>query len=93
MARRAGVSRTTVAEIEAGTRDPGLNTLRAVVRGAGFDLDLRLVARDDHDEVLAKFLDRLPASERLRMEQGFDRFLKGLADGLATSRPLLARDE
>jgi transcriptional regulator with XRE-family HTH domain len=93
LARRAGVSRTTIAEIEAGTRDPGLNTLRAVLNGAGFDVEIRLVAFDDHDAVLAETLDALPASDRARLERGFQHFVGGLADGLATSQPLITTDE
>jgi transcriptional regulator with XRE-family HTH domain len=93
LARRAGVSRTTVAEIESGSRDPGLKTLRAVLRGASLDLDIHLIARDDHDEVLDQTLGHLPETDRNRLEHGFERFVQGLADGLATSRPLVGSRE
>ena len=89
----AGVSRTTVAEIEGGHRDPGLSTLRAVLRGAGLDLDIHLIARDDHDEVLHQALEHLPESDRVRLEHGFGRFVQGLADGLVNSRPLVDSHE
>lgn len=88
LARRAGVSRTTVAEIEGGARDPGLETLRSVLRGAGRDLEVRLVEHDDHDEVLERTLRHLDPEERARLQGGFDRFIDGLSAGLATSRPL-----
>ena len=93
LARRAGVSRTTIAEIEAGVRDPGFNTLRAVLRGAGLDLSVRLVVLDDHDAVLEETLKSLSSRERSRLERGFDHFVQGLAQGIATSRPLIANDE
>lgn len=80
-------------EIETGARDPGLNTLRSVLRGSGADLDLRLAALEDHDAVLEKTLDHLTAQNRARLEQGFDRFLTGLTKGLATSRPLVNPSE
>jgi transcriptional regulator with XRE-family HTH domain len=82
LARRAGVSRTTVAEIEAGTRDPGLNKLRTVLEGVGLDLEVRLLIRD---EASSDVLD----AEQTRREHGVDRFVRGLADGLAASRPLV----
>jgi transcriptional regulator with XRE-family HTH domain len=90
LARRAGVSRTTVAEIESGARDPGLETLRSVLRGAGRDLEVRAVEHDDHDEVLESTLQHLDPEERARLQRGVDRFIDGLVAGLATSRPLLA---
>lgn len=93
LARRAGVSRTTVVEIEAGQRDPGLATLRTVLGGAGLDLDMKLVPLDDHDEVLERSLRSLGPARRANLEQGFDRFVGGLADNLADGRPLIAGDE
>jgi transcriptional regulator with XRE-family HTH domain len=93
VARRSGVSRTTVAEIELGARDPGLETLRSVLHATGHDVDLRLVRHDDHDEVLDRVLDRLGESERARLQQGFTHFVEGLAAGLAASRPLAGSDD
>lgn len=90
LASRAGVSRTTVVEIEAGRRVPGLATLRAVLRGAGLDLDMRLVSSDDHDEVLERTLQSLGPGRRVGLERGLDRFVSGLADNLAQGRPLIA---
>jgi transcriptional regulator with XRE-family HTH domain len=89
LSRRAGVSRTTVVEIESGARDPGVDTLRAVLRGAGMDLDVRLAPCDKHDEVLQESLRALPARERERLESSFERYVDALAVGLATSRPLI----
>lgn len=78
LGRRAKVSRTTVMEIEDGRRDPSIGTLRAVLRGARVDLDVRLMPYGDHDEVLANTLQCLPAGEKARLEAG-----------LTSSRPLL----
>jgi transcriptional regulator with XRE-family HTH domain len=93
LAKRAGVSRSTIAEIEAGTRNPGLNTLRAVLKGAGLELSVRLVPYDDHDDVLEQTLAAMPPEERARLERGVEEFVKELAAGLATSRPLIARED
>ena len=91
LAHRSHVARSTIAEIELGTRDPGLATLRRVLNGAGVDLDVRLVERDDHDEVLKRSIQQLDHETRDRLERGFDRFVSGLAAGIATSRPLRPR--
>jgi transcriptional regulator with XRE-family HTH domain len=93
LAKRAGVSRSTIAEIEAGTRDPGINTLRSVLKGAGLDLSVHLVPYDDHDDVLEQTLAAMPPDERARIERGVEEFVKQLAAGLATSRPLIPHDE
>ena len=89
LARRSGVSRTTVVELESGRRDSSLGTLRSVLAAAGFDLELLLVRRDDHDRELAEALRHLPADDVAELRANLDRFVGGLADGLATSRPLI----
>lgn len=93
LARRAGVSRTTVAEIEAGQRDPTLGTLRNVLRAAGWDIDVRLSPADDHDATLERTLDHMDPNHRQEWEASFERFVNGLAKGLPGSRPLTAADE
>jgi transcriptional regulator with XRE-family HTH domain len=85
------VSRSTIAEIELGARDPGLETLRRVLNGAGVDLDIRVVDHDDHDGILERSLEQLDPEARERLERGFDRFVSGLSRGLTTSRPLRTR--
>jgi transcriptional regulator with XRE-family HTH domain len=93
LARRTGVSRTTVVEIEKGSRDPGLGTLQAILQAVGYDLDVRLTARDHHDVVLEATLAALSPQRRAELESNLDRFVEGLAAGLPTSRPLLGDGE
>lgn len=52
MAARAGVPRSTVERIEAGTRQPSLPTLSKLLAAVDLDLRIRLEAYDDHDDVL-----------------------------------------
>ena len=89
LAGRAGVSRTTVVETESGRRDPSLGTLNAVLEAAGFALELRLVPNDEHDRELEASLSDLDARQWAELRANLNRFVAGLASGLASSRPLL----
>jgi transcriptional regulator with XRE-family HTH domain len=93
LARRSGVSRTTVVEIESGKRDPALGTLRAVLQAAGRDIDLRLIPYDDHDATLSAAMASLTPNRRGELHANLDRFVEGLAAGLASGRALLGSDE
>jgi transcriptional regulator with XRE-family HTH domain len=93
LARRSRVSRTTVVEIESGKRDPALGTLRAILRAVGRDVDLRLIPYDDHDATLSVAMASLTPKRRAELRANLDRFVQGLAAGLASSRPLLGSDE
>src|SRR3954463_55292 len=75
LARRSGVSRTTVVEIEAGRRDPSVGTLKAVLSAAGFDLELQLVLHDEHDRELEDALAGLGVDERIELRTNLDRFV------------------
>src|SRR5437773_9522065 len=88
LARRASVSRSTVDDIEAGRRDPSLGTLRAVLRAAGLDLDLRLLSIDPHDDVLRATIDALDPERRAELHGNLDAFVRDLAAGLGASKPL-----
>lgn len=65
LARRAGTSQATLCAYESGKKSPGLDTLARIVRAAGQDLRIQVVAYDDHDDVMAAYEDSLP--ERTRM--------------------------
>jgi transcriptional regulator with XRE-family HTH domain len=93
LARRSGVSRTTVVEIESGKRDPALGTLRAILRALGRDVELRLISYDDHDATLSAAMASLTPKRRAELHANLDRFVEGLAAGLPSSRPLLGSDE
>lgn len=69
LAVRAGTSQSAIAAYERGTKDPGYDTLRRILRGAGFDLRLRLMPRDDHDDSLATWRESLPTATRKRFRR------------------------
>lgn len=52
LARRAGVPRSTVERIEAGTRQPSLVTMGRLLAAVDLDLRIHLEPYDDHDDVL-----------------------------------------
>lgn len=60
----AGTTQATIAAIERGNREPSMPMLLKILRGAGFDLRLHLVAHDDHDEVLAFEESQRPARDQ-----------------------------
>ena len=52
LAAAAGVPRSTVVRIEAGTMQPTLPTLQRILIAAGQEMRIRLEPYDDHDDVL-----------------------------------------
>ncbi|MGH2751852.1 MAG: helix-turn-helix transcriptional regulator [Actinomycetota bacterium] len=60
LARLAGTSQAAIAAYETGRRSPTMDTLTRIVRAAGRDLRIRIVAGDDHDEWLARYEAALP---------------------------------
>jgi transcriptional regulator with XRE-family HTH domain len=52
MATLAGVPRSTVERIEAGTRQPSLSTLSKLLAAVDLDMRIQLEPYDDHDDVL-----------------------------------------
>jgi hypothetical protein len=49
LARRAGTSQPVISAYEHGRRDPGIETLRRLVRAAGAELELGVAARRAED--------------------------------------------
>lgn len=65
LARRAGVARSTVGRIEAGTRIPSTDLAERLVRAAGFEIRVSLGDPDpETDSLFERTLQRTPA-ERL----------------------------
>ena len=64
LARRAGTSQATLSAYEAGRKSPSLDTLARIVRAAGQDLRIQVVAYDDHDDVMAAYEASLPERTR-----------------------------
>ncbi len=65
LAERAHTAQSEIARIENGRQEPAYATLERLVRAAGFDLRIDLVAHDDHDEWLIDAMLTLPVEERL----------------------------
>jgi transcriptional regulator with XRE-family HTH domain len=66
LAERASVPTTMISAYERDKRQPSLETLRRLLRAAGFELTMKLEPHDPHDEVLAAFEENRTASERRR---------------------------
>lgn len=64
LAQRAGTSQAAIAAYESGRRSPTLETLARIVRAAGQDLRIQVVAYDDHDDAMAAYEASLPEAVR-----------------------------
>ena len=64
LAIRAGVPRSTVERIEAGTRQPSLVTMGKLLAAVDLDLRIHLEPYDDHDDVLDARRAALSPAER-----------------------------
>ncbi len=69
LARRAGTSQAAIAAYESGRRSPTLDTLARIVRAAGQDLRIQVVAYDDHDDVMATYEASLTEETRAALER------------------------
>ncbi len=69
LSTRAGVPATMISAYERDRRQPTLPTLLRLLRAAGFDLSMRLVPHDPHDEVLAELESRRGPRERARRDR------------------------
>ena len=70
LSERAGVPATMISAYERDRRQPTIPTLMRLLKAAGFELSMRLVLSDTHDEVLAGLdLRRSPRERRRRDRQ------------------------
>ncbi|HEX2058686.1 MAG TPA: helix-turn-helix transcriptional regulator [Actinomycetota bacterium] len=69
LARRAGTSQAAISAYESGTRSPTLDTLARIVRAAGQDLRIQVVAYDDHDDSVAAYEASLPEAARAALQR------------------------
>ncbi len=69
LARAAKTSQAAVAAYESGRRSPTLETLARIVRAAGRDLRIQVVAYDDHDDAMAAYEASLPEQTRAALER------------------------
>lgn len=69
LARRAGTSQATLSAYESGNKSPSLDTLARIVRAAGQDLRIQVVAYDDHDDAMAAYEASLSAKTRAALQR------------------------
>jgi transcriptional regulator with XRE-family HTH domain len=93
LADRAGTSATAISAIEAGRRQPSLDTLLRLVRAAGLDLRVSISEPDDHDDVLRAERSGLGSRRRRARDAAFNDLLDSLANGLVDAPPLVPVDE
>lgn len=74
LAARSGIAQSEIARIEGGKQEPSFQRLLRLVRGAGFDLRVELVPRDDHDANLIHDVLSLSPAERLDSLEAQDDF-------------------
>ena len=78
LAERAGTTQSAVARLESGRTSPAFETVLALVRTCGLDLDIMLVERDLSDWRQAARLRGLTADERARRHDGVIAQMYGL---------------
>ncbi len=66
LAERLATTQPVIARWERGTASPAFERVVAAVRACGFDLAVRIVARDDEHALLVQENLRLTPSQRLR---------------------------
>src|ERR1700684_4379551 len=69
LSERAGVPATMISAYERDRRQPTIPTLLRLLKAAGFELSMRLVPSDTHDEVLAGLDSKRSPKERRRRDQ------------------------
>ena len=69
LAKRAATSQGAIAAYESGQRSPTLETLTRIVRAAGQDLRIQVVAYDDHDDAMAAYEASLSEETRAALER------------------------
>lgn len=91
MAALAGVPRSTVERIEAGTRQPSLPTLSKLLAAVDLDMRIRLEPYDDHDDVLdANYLAMTPG-RRAATDARHEALVALVDAGTVQPRPTLGR--
>ncbi len=86
LASRAGITQPTVARIEKGISDPGLEMIRRLTRLCGLDLNVRLVEWDTTDWAVALTNLRLDREARIRQHASALRFASAGRRALADTR-------
>ena len=69
LAERAGTTQSAIARLETGRTSPSFETVLALVRACGFDLDVMLVELDHGDTWQAAEVRQLTPAQRLERHQ------------------------
>lgn len=69
LAERAGTTQSAIARLEGGHTSPSFETVLALVRHCGLDLDIMLVERNDSDLGQAGLVAGLTAADRVARHQ------------------------
>ena len=69
LASRVGISQPHVARIESGSVDAPHRLVRRLVRACGFDLEIRLVERDDSNWTVARTQLSMSIDDRVRSNE------------------------
>ncbi len=78
LASRLKTSQATIFRWESGERSPSVKSLVAAVRACGYDVDFRLVPKDDHDFELAAGLSALDPVNRVELMLGAQKAVREL---------------
>jgi len=84
LADLAGVPRSTVERIEAGTRQPSLITLSRLLAAVGLEMRIRLDDYDDHDDVLDANYAAMTPEQRAAVDARHERMVALVDAGRAT---------
>ena len=69
LAAKVGISQPHVGRIESGSVDAPYALVRRLIRACGFDLEIRLVERDDSTWTVARTQAAMSVDERVRSNQ------------------------
>lgn len=83
LAAMAGVPRSTVERIEAGTRQPSLPTLAKLFAAVDLDMRIRLEPYDDHDDVLDANYQAMTSEQRAETDARYEAMV-ALVDAAAS---------
>lgn len=80
LAELAGVPRSTVERIEAGTRQPSLITLSRLLAAVDLEMRIRLDDYDDHDDVLDANYAAMTPEQRAAVDARYEAMVAAFRD-------------
>lgn len=82
LAKRAGVAQSTIARIESGASDPGLETIAKILASVGLELRIHVETLDNHDRYLETYYSELDEATRARFDAEHQRQIEMFASGV-----------